>query len=280
MKRGVDIRFPSKRYAPLNRCAYCDATEDLSEEHIIPLGLGGDLVLPKGSCGRHRKATCKVEDFVLRRYLCALRSHLSLPSRRPHLRPDGYPLVLKRGHHSWKQKVNLADHPGIVRFVIFDPPGRVAGRPPVQETFSFRLTTTHIFPDIDLRLARLGADGFEDKVNVNAMSLARVIAKIGHGFAIAELGIDAFEKTYLNGLISDGAADWNYWVGGYDRGRDVQADELHELRFLRRGSDLSVIVHLFVPYCRREAYEVIVGQIRPDVAMPHNLDEEIQFLGC
>ena len=135
MKKAAGIPFPSKRYVPLNRCAYCDATEDLSEEHVIPLGLGGDLVLPRGSCERHRKATCKVEDFVLRRYLCALRSHLSLPSRRPHLRPDGYPLVLKRGPHSWKQKVNLADHPGIVRFVIFDPPGRVAGRPPVQENF-------------------------------------------------------------------------------------------------------------------------------------------------
>ena len=130
--------------------------------------------------------------------------------------------------HSWKQQVKLGDHPGIVRFVIFDPPGRVAGRPPVQDTFSFRLTTTQIFPDIDVRLARLGADGFEDKVNVNAMSLARVIAKIGHGFAVAELGIDAFENTYLSGLISDGAADWNYWVGGYDRGRFLLASSAAE----------------------------------------------------
>lgn len=274
-KNPAGLSYPSKRYAPLNQCAYCDATDNLSDEHIIAFGLGGELVLPKGSCEKHRKATSKVEDFVLRRYLCPLRSHLGLPSRKLHLRPDGYPLILKRGAHSWKQKVSLQDHPGMVRFVIFDPPGRVAGRPPVQETYSFRLTTARIFPDIDQRLARLGADGFEDIVNVNAMSLARVIAKIAHAFAIAELGVDAFEKTYLNDLISDGTPDWTYWVGGYDRGRDVCAREIHELRFLQRGDELSVIVHLFVPYCSRDAYEVIVGQLRPGIQLPQSLVEEL-----
>ena len=265
----------AKVYAPLNRCAYCDATDNLSTEHIIPYGLGGELVLPNASCEKHRRATSKVEDFVLRKYLCPLRSHLGLPSRKPHLRPDGYPLILKRGPRSWKQKVKLKDHPGLVRFVIFDPPGRVAGRPRVQETYSVRLANAQIFPDINMRLARLGADGFEDKVNLNAMSLARVIAKIGHSFAIAELGINAFEQTYLNDLISCDSADWNYWVGGYDRGRDLGSQALHELRFLRRGDDLSVIVHLFVRYCPGDAYEVIVGQLRPEMELPENLIEDV-----
>lgn len=159
VQKPAGLLYPSKRYAPLQRCAYCDATDNLSDEHIIPFGLGGALVLPKSSCEKHRKATSKVGDFVLRRYLCPLRSHLGLPSRKPHLRPDGYSLILKRGTHSWKQKVGLKDHPGMVRFVIFEAPGRVAGRRPVQQTYSFRLTTATIFPDIDQRLARLGADG-------------------------------------------------------------------------------------------------------------------------
>ncbi|HXZ41151.1 MAG TPA: hypothetical protein VEG68_10455 [Terriglobales bacterium] len=128
VKKVAGVAYPLKRYAALNQCAYCDATDNLSDEHIIPFGLGGELVLPKGSCEKHRKATSKVEDFALRRYLCPLRSHLGLPSRKPHLRPDGYPFTLKRGSLSWKRKVLLKDHPGLVRFVIFDPPGRVAGR--------------------------------------------------------------------------------------------------------------------------------------------------------
>lgn len=261
--------YPSKVYAPLDRCLYCAETENLSKEHIIPLGFGGELIVPRASCKTHREATSKVEDFVLRKYLCALRSHLGLPSRKPLHRPDGYMLTLRRGTHSWKKKVKLADHPGFVRFMIFtDPPGRVLGRARQQETWSVRPVDVEIFPDIALRLARLGADGFEDKVTISAMMIARLIAKIGHCFAIAELGFDAFEELYVTHLIGADAEDWNYWVGGYDRGRDVPARELHELRFLRRGSELSVIVHLLVPYCPRYCYEVIVGRLRPDIEIP------------
>jgi hypothetical protein len=266
--------YPSKVYAPLERCLYCAETENLSEEHIIPLGFGGELIVPRASCKAHQKATCKVEDFVLRKYLCALRSHLGLPSRNPLHRPDGYVLKLRRGAHSWKQKVKLADHPGFVRFMTFvAPPGRVLGRARRQETWSVRFVDVEIFPDIAMRLARLGADGFEDKVTINGMAIARLIAKIGHCFAVAELGIDAFEELYVAHLIGAEAQDCNYWVGGYDRGRDIQPKELHELRFLRRGNELSVIVHLLVPYCPRYAYEVIVGRLRPNVEIPADLLE-------
>src|SRR5580692_4393967 len=95
-----NVSYPSKLYQPLNRCVYCLSTEGLSTEHIIPYGLGSDLVLPKSSCESCRKATSKVEDFVLRRYLCPLRSYLSLPSRKPLQRPDGYKLTLKRNGRS------------------------------------------------------------------------------------------------------------------------------------------------------------------------------------
>jgi hypothetical protein len=273
--------YPSKVYAPLNRCAYCASTvntliDDLTKEHIIPFGFGGQLILPKASCKLHQKETSRVEDFILRRYLCALRSHLSLPSRNPTNRPDGYKLTLRRGTHSWKKKVKLADHPGVVRFMMFtEPAGRVVGRAREQETWSVRFIDAEIFPDTKLRVALLGADSFEDKVMINAMALARLIAKIGHCFAVAELGFDAFEEMYVTHLVTAESRDWNYWVGGYDRGRNVSAQELHELRFLRRGDDVSVIVHLLVPYCPRYAYEVVVGRLRPNIAIPVHLDEDL-----
>lgn len=142
-----------------------------------------------------------------------------------------------------------------------------------QKTFSVRFMTVVIFPDMAARLARLGADAAEDHVVLGAMPLARMLAKIGHAFAVAELGVGAFEETYVTHLVLNDAPDWNYWIGGYDRGNDVHATELHDLRFLRRGQDLSVIVHLFVPYCPREAYEVVVGRLRADVKIPDELDE-------
>jgi hypothetical protein len=252
-QKPLKFPYPSKVYAPLNRCLYCTSTQNLSKEHIIPLGLGGELIVPKASCEVHQKATSKVEDFVLRKYLCALRSHLGLPSRNPCSRPDGYTLKL-----------------------FVDPPGRVIGCARQHETWSVRFVDAEIFPDIAVRLTRLGADAFEDKVTIKAMALARLIAKIGHCFALAELGFDAFEEPHVAHLIGAETQDWNYWVGRYDRGQDVPPRELHELRFLRRGNELSVIVHLLVPYCPRYGYEVIVGRLRPDVEIPAQLDESVE----
>jgi hypothetical protein len=285
VQSSLKYPYPCKLYQPLNRCAYCGSTEELSTEHIIPFGFGGKLILPNASCEFHRKATSKIEDFILRKYLSALRSYLSLPSRRPQDRPNGYKLTLRRGGHTWKQKVSLADHPGVVAFMIFDPAGRTCGRSRDPQTFSVRMIKAEIFPDTTQRLARLGADSCEDQVVFNALDLARFTAKIGQCFAVAELGIEAFEEMYVTYLfdyeVIDGkvvlkeARDWNYWVGGYERGREVQAKELHELRFLKRGDDLSVIVHLFVPYCPRYAFEVIVGRLRSGVEIPPELDESL-----
>jgi hypothetical protein len=267
------IQIPSKQYPQLGCCAYCSATTQLSKEHIIPFGLGGSLVFLESSCDDCRRATSRVEDFVLRRYLCALRSFLSLPSRKPNQRPDGYKLTLRRGSREWTQKVTLAKHPGVIQFVMFDPPGRVAGRPRLQATFNVRLIEAKIFPDAEHRLARLGADTAVDRVTMNAMMLARMVAKIGHSFAVAELGLGVFEETYVRHLVQGEASDWNYWVGGLDRRRAVAPAALHELKFLRRGDDLSVIVHLFVPFCPQHAYEVVVGRLRHDVTLRVELEE-------
>src|ERR1700759_2549128 len=103
--------------------------------------------------------------------------------------------------HSWKKKVRLADHPGFVRFMMFEPPGRISGRPREEKTYSVRFIDAHIFPDINARLARLGSGGFEDNVTINGMVLARLVAKIGHSFAVAELGFDVFEEMYAAHLV-------------------------------------------------------------------------------
>lgn len=263
--------YPEKLYQPLNRCAYCPSDAQLSTEHIISLGLGGKLIFHKASCESCRIATSKVEDFILRKYLCALRSHLSLPSRKPPGRPDSNKLKLYNNGRSWTQKVPLSKHPGDVRFVMFEPPGRVAGTSLEQPIYSIRLVEGVIFPNAKDRLRALGADGAEDKVAVNAIALTGIIAKIGHSYAMAELGLDAFEQTYVNHLVRAEAADWHHWVGGYDRGRIVEPATLHELKFRRRGQELSTIVHLFAPYCPRNAYEVVVGRLRPGFELPPEL---------
>jgi len=45
---------------PILRCLYCGAaTESLIDEHAIPHGLGGHLILPKASCTACQKITSR-----------------------------------------------------------------------------------------------------------------------------------------------------------------------------------------------------------------------------
>lgn len=250
---GARTPLSSKARRPLNYCAYCGSTGPLSTEHIIPYGLGGELILLKAICETCRTAVSNVEDVVLSKYLCALRSHLSLPARKPQHRPASYKVALQRGDLRWSQTVQAADHPGIVQFAMFDPPGSAQ---------NLRFVRADIYADTEARLAQLGADTIVEQPQIKAIDLARAIAKIAMAYAVAEFGRDAFAEFYVQHLIRQEAPDWNRWVGGYDCGQDILLGSLHDLRFLRRGPDVSVIVHLFVPYCPRFAYEVVVGRLK------------------
>jgi hypothetical protein len=46
-----------KRSSPVGYCIYCQATDELTNEHILPFGLSGTAVLPKSSCKACAKIT-------------------------------------------------------------------------------------------------------------------------------------------------------------------------------------------------------------------------------
>ena len=66
----------------VGRCVYCDSTSDLSDEHVVPLGLGGTWILEDASCAHCRDTTSKVELRVLREHFLALRTVAEMPTRR------------------------------------------------------------------------------------------------------------------------------------------------------------------------------------------------------
>jgi hypothetical protein len=68
-------------------CIYCgtqaDQTEakELSDEHIIPYALGGNLVLPKASCDRCAKETHAFEGHLAGKTYEFARTHLLVGER-------------------------------------------------------------------------------------------------------------------------------------------------------------------------------------------------------
>lgn len=75
------------RLQSVGACIYCGATEGrLTEEHIIPTGLGGTLVLPNASCDMCATLTSQFEMRVLRGFLDRGRRAMGIKGRKAHKR--------------------------------------------------------------------------------------------------------------------------------------------------------------------------------------------------
>jgi 5-methylcytosine-specific restriction endonuclease McrA len=57
------------RVKPARVCIYCGRTDGLTEEHVVPFALGGNLIIPDASCPSCRDMTSAFETKVLRGFM-------------------------------------------------------------------------------------------------------------------------------------------------------------------------------------------------------------------
>lgn len=69
------------RAPEVGTCIYCGAKEHLTDEHIVPLALGGAFVLPDASCQTCASITSKFERKVLRGFMFDARTAGRYPTR-------------------------------------------------------------------------------------------------------------------------------------------------------------------------------------------------------
>ena len=111
-------------YQPIGRCIYCGSTEDLTDEHIVPYGLGGNLILPKSSCKVCAGITSKFELSVQRGSMQPARVYRDIQSRKQHeTAPEIYSLIVEKDNKSESISVPLDEYPILVTFPIFSVPG-------------------------------------------------------------------------------------------------------------------------------------------------------------
>ena len=78
----------------LGRCIYCGSTKNLTSEHVVPFGLGGDFELLGASCGGCRDVTSSIERRVMEEQFTGPRLAIGYPSRHAHTRG----IVVSRPH--------------------------------------------------------------------------------------------------------------------------------------------------------------------------------------
>lgn len=251
---------PPQTYDPVGQCIYCGSTSNLSDEHIVPYGLHGNVVLPASSCPDCAKITTKLEQYIQRRMLGPTRLHFNLQTRRPKERPDvlGAEVLIdnkfklvdvpRSEFPTWLWMFNLSA-PGILRD---DPSGNI-----LAEGY----TLIPIADDIIEKVRRVGAGEAVSTMPINPGLLCRFLAKVAHAYAVAEYGIDGFRPLLPNLILGD-LSQAGYLVGGQRAPRGDTKNALHYVgaRFEKNnGDELAVVsVHLFA-FLGTPVYQVAAG---------------------
>jgi hypothetical protein len=182
------VRPPQRRFHPVGRCIYCGASDrPLGREHIIPYGLDGDLILPSASCGDCAAITSKFERICLRGFLQGPRHLLDVTSRRG--APTKLPLL---GDHGITP-LPFDKAPIILMMPVYDLPTALGGPALGQE----RKSAVWVMP---LRLVASDLSSYGGSVGTQPLhqpSFCRMLAKIAHSMAVAEIGLGRFHPHLL-----------------------------------------------------------------------------------
>ena len=215
---------PNKvRYAPVGRCIYCDGTEDLSREHIVPYSLGGTWVLQKSSCTNCSHITRDIEQDVARKMLGTMRTQFEFPTRRKKDRPNHSPLSIRRGTQRQDIAVPMDKSPtSPVGLPVLPPPLILSNVEPLTgpTEIEMQIWTVEPIGDQEERFkALLGPEGGSVSVEMNFpfRSFFRMLAKIAHAAAVAQFGIDSFKPLLRDHILGTARLDISHVVGGWTK---------------------------------------------------------------
>jgi hypothetical protein len=198
-------------YPAQGRCIYCDAKvySEMSGirrypfggEHIIAESLGGKLELPESSCQRCEEVTgAIVENDVTGKTLKALRTHLKIRGKRTRPVPTTLPLTIQIDGKDVVREIPVEDYPVVFMMLICSAPpifeNQQATLPPITGT------TVVMFNHDEKKLRKqYGITSFST-VRWDTVMFCSMLAKIGHSFAVAELGLAAFKPLLLDLIVN------------------------------------------------------------------------------
>ncbi len=209
-----------KVYKPVWKCIYCGREHTKSEpcrsEHIIPLSLGGPLILPRSSCASCSKKTGAFEEVCARDIFGPYRLAGNLPTRHPNQRPSTLKIHTHSGPDTVReeQSLPLKEYPIIGALMLeLQIAGTLRGSPSTEAFYVvpriINLTRNlEAWKDVEAQ-----GKQFEVTREFKITDFARLLAKIAHSYAVAELGLGAF-NSFLPPLILGESLNLPDFVGG------------------------------------------------------------------
>ena len=243
----------ARTYEPVGHCIYCGSIDSLSDEHIIPLGLGGRWVLPQASCRVCSTKTSKIERTCLRTMYGPVRMLYGLPTRRKEQRPKTLQLKIRRTAESeWEYvPVALEKYPFLITFPYFYAPGALtvseesAAAGPVTERVWIRGASPHRhFDELLQSLAQeLGVYSLMPESKAEVSAFCSLLAKIALSYATAEQGIKAQRSRLANIAVGESMQNCLHFLGSLEKDQSPSSS-LHELSLGRHVRSGSIVVRL------------------------------------
>lgn len=252
----------TRRYDPLRRCAYCgDDRPPLSDEHIIPFGIGGRLVLPNASCEACREITSGYETEFQNSTIGDLRTALRFPSRKGKGARRKSRVSLTTAEGTQIVRVAAPSAPIFLVLPLFEMPVLLTDSEWTKEAKSL---VTIINPGATPALLREHGPFAPTEISLNRRTFCLMLAKIAHSFSIAHGVADIPNaKLLLPDFIRSGEVPAPYLVGGRYEVEDA-TDYLHEIAFgkyIASGRQfMAARIRLFAPW-RSPTYFVAVAEI-------------------
>ncbi|WP_448030235.1 hypothetical protein [Bradyrhizobium liaoningense] len=270
--------WSGEKFSPIDHCIYGRGDEHhlgpFTDEHIIPFGLlpkGGDWFLPKSSCLSCNAITTRFEDTCLRGTFGVFREHLDLKTRRKKNRGKPRKVWFKAPDGSTSNKhMAIKEIPRYCLGFKWPPPGILRGQLPFSEkSFGGEIELRYALGELD----RFIPEGHGVSVGaINMLDFARMVAKIGHAYAVAKCGESAFEPILLD-LILGRDEHAPYLIGGDPRGvPPAQPGVLHDIYPMsvtieEVGLTYLGIVIRFFAFWNTPSYLVIVGRQNGELSL-------------
>jgi hypothetical protein len=96
------------------------------------------------------------------------------------------------------------------------------------------------------------------------VDLARALAKIAYGFAVAKYGLENFEDIYILPSILNLEDDIGMWVGCVDCDHWADQNEIIKVDFVQSGQQLISYIQFFGKREVSPVYLVVVGKFKRD----------------
>lgn len=220
-----------ERFKPHGKCIYCGARSDLTDEHIIPFGLGGNAILPKSSCERCAEITGRDEQRVLRGELWAVRILMALQSRSNHEdAPKAFPIEIVQRGKTRVYQLAIENYPVVLHFPRFELPGIFRLNEYSQGIQFSRIDSLQFGPSPKEVASRLKAEALRWTHRQDPNAFARVIAKIGYAMAAANGDLELLDSPSPAVPAILGQEDTiGKWVGCLEEPNVAEKGMLHRI---------------------------------------------------